>query len=62
LISGRRRPSAAVRPHSPHTALNLERHVSPDAVRRYKLTSLGAIGDAVGVIRRVRPDLTSGRP
>jgi AcrR family transcriptional regulator len=44
----------------PHTALNLERHVSLDAVRRYKLTSLGAIGDAVSVIRRVLPDLTEG--
>ena len=27
----------------PHTALNLERHVSADAVRTYKLTSLGAV-------------------
>jgi AcrR family transcriptional regulator len=44
----------------PHTALNLERHVSPDAVRRYKLTSLGAVGDAARVIRRVLPDLTEG--
>jgi AcrR family transcriptional regulator len=42
----------------PHTALNLERHVSLDAVRRYKLTSLGAIGDAAGMIHRVLPDLT----
>jgi AcrR family transcriptional regulator len=43
----------------PHTALNLERHVSVDAVRRYKLTSLGAIGDATGLVHRVLPDLTA---
>ena len=30
-----------------HTALNLERHVSAGAVRRYKLTSLGVISDAM---------------
>jgi AcrR family transcriptional regulator len=44
----------------PHTALNLERNVSPAAVRRYKLTSLGAISDATGVIHRVLPELTDG--
>src|ERR1700727_3013272 len=44
----------------PHTALNLERNVSVEAVRRYKLTSLGAIGDAAGLVHRVRPDLTDG--
>jgi AcrR family transcriptional regulator len=44
----------------PHTALNLERHVSADAVRRYKLTSLGVISDAAGVIHRVLPGLTAG--
>ncbi len=44
----------------PHTALNLERHVSVGAVRRYKLTSLGAIGDAAGVVHRILPDLTAG--
>jgi AcrR family transcriptional regulator len=27
----------------PHTALNLERHASPEAVHAYKLTSLGAV-------------------
>jgi AcrR family transcriptional regulator len=43
----------------PHTALNLERHVSVSAVRRYKLTSLGAIGDATGVVHRMLPDLTA---
>jgi AcrR family transcriptional regulator len=42
----------------PHTALNLERNVSAEAVRRYKLTSLGVISDAAGVVRRVLPDLT----
>ena len=29
-----------------HTLLNLERNVSPGAVRRYKLTSLGAVDEA----------------
>lgn len=42
----------------PHTALNLERHVSVEAVRRYKRTSLGAIGDAAGAVHRVLPGLT----
>jgi AcrR family transcriptional regulator len=42
----------------PHTALNHERHVSTDVVRRYKLTSLGAISDAAGVVHRVLADLT----
>ena len=42
----------------PHTALNLERNVSPAAVRRYKLTSLGAVGDAAGLVHRVLPELT----
>ena len=41
----------------PHTALNLERHVSVEAVRRYKLTSLGAIGDAARAVHRVLPGL-----
>jgi AcrR family transcriptional regulator len=43
----------------PHTALNLERNVSPEAVRRYKLTSLGVISDAAGVVHRVLPELTA---
>jgi AcrR family transcriptional regulator len=42
----------------PHTALNLERNVSPAAVRTYKLTSLGAVGDAARLVGRVLPDLT----
>src|ERR1700684_1899241 len=44
----------------PHTALNLERHVSPEAVRRYKLASLGAIRDVAGGIPRGRPALSQG--
>ena len=43
----------------PHTALNLERNVSPDGVRRYKLTSLGAVSDAAGLVHRLLPDLTA---
>ena len=43
-----------------HTPLSLERHVSVAAVRRYKLTSLGAIAQAVEVIHRVLPELTAG--
>ncbi len=43
----------------PHTALNLERNVSPDGVRRYKLTSLGAVSDAAGLVHQVLPDLTA---
>jgi hypothetical protein len=38
----------------PHTALNLARNVSPAAVRRYKLTSLGVIRDAAGLVHRSR--------
>jgi AcrR family transcriptional regulator len=41
-----------------HTPLNLERNVSPEAVRRYKLTSLGAVGEAAALVRRVLPGLT----
>jgi AcrR family transcriptional regulator len=41
-----------------HTPLNLERNVSPETVRRYKLTSLGAVDEAAAVVRRVLPDLT----
>jgi len=42
----------------PHTALNLERNVSVDAVRRYKLTSLGAISDVTDAVHGVLPHLT----
>ena len=41
-----------------HTPLNLERNVSPEAVRAYKLISLAGVGEAAGVVRRVLPDLT----
>ena len=41
-----------------HTPLNLERNVSPEAVRGYKLISLGAVGEAAGVVSRALPDLT----
>ncbi len=44
-----------------HTPLNLERNVSPEAVRRYKLTSLAAVDEAAGIVRRVLPALTPGR-
>ena len=41
-----------------HTPLNLERNVSAEAVRRYKLTSLGAVGEAAALVQRVLPALT----
>jgi AcrR family transcriptional regulator len=41
-----------------HTPLNLERNVSPEAVRRYKLTSLGVVDEAAGLAHRVMPALT----
>ena len=41
-----------------HTPLNLERNVSPEAVRRYKLTSLGAVSEAAALVQRVLPELT----
>ncbi|HEY1822610.1 MAG TPA: TetR family transcriptional regulator [Trebonia sp.] len=41
-----------------HTPLNLERNVSPEAVRRYKLASLGAVGEAAAITARVLPGLT----
>jgi AcrR family transcriptional regulator len=41
-----------------HTPLNLERNVSPDAVRRYKRTSLGVVNDAAALVHRVLPELT----
>jgi AcrR family transcriptional regulator len=41
-----------------HTPLNLERNVSPEAVRRYKLTALGAVNEAAALVRRVLPELT----
>ena len=41
-----------------HTPLNLERNVSPEAVRRYKLTSLGAVDEAAALVQRTLPTLT----
>jgi AcrR family transcriptional regulator len=41
-----------------HTPLNLERNVSTETVRRYKLTSLGAVDEAASLVRRVLPALT----
>jgi hypothetical protein len=41
-----------------HTPLNLERNVSAEAVRRYKLTSLGAVHEAAALVQRVLPALT----
>jgi AcrR family transcriptional regulator len=41
-----------------HTPLNLERNVSVESVRQYKLTSLGAVQEAATVAQRVLPDLT----
>jgi AcrR family transcriptional regulator len=41
-----------------HTPLNLERNVSSEAVRRYKITSLGTVNEAASLVQRVLPDLT----
>jgi AcrR family transcriptional regulator len=41
-----------------HTPLNLERNVSAEAVRRYKLTSLGAVHEGSALVQRVLPALT----
>jgi AcrR family transcriptional regulator len=41
-----------------HTPLNLERNVSPEAVRRYKRTSLGVVNEAATLVHSVLPDLT----
>lgn len=41
-----------------HTPLNLERNVSTETVRRYKLTSLAAVDEAAALVRRVLPGLT----
>jgi AcrR family transcriptional regulator len=42
----------------PHTALNLERHVSTEAVRAYKLTSLGAVESVAAALAGPLPDLS----
>jgi AcrR family transcriptional regulator len=41
----------------PHTALNLERHASQDAVRAYKLTSLGAVEQVTAALATPLPEL-----
>ncbi len=41
-----------------HTPLNLERNVSTEAVRRYKLVSLGAVDEAAALVCSVLPALT----
>jgi AcrR family transcriptional regulator len=43
----------------PHTALNLERHVSVEAVHAYKLTSLGAVDAVATAIAGPLPDLSA---
>jgi AcrR family transcriptional regulator len=43
-----------------HTPLNLERNVSVEAVRRYKLVSLGAVDEAATLVRRALGGLTQG--
>jgi AcrR family transcriptional regulator len=41
----------------PHTALNLERHASVEAVHAYKLTSLGAVDAVAAALAGPLPDL-----
>ena len=41
-----------------HTPLNLERNVSPEAVRHYKQTSLGVVSEGAAIVHSVLPDLT----
>ena len=41
-----------------HTPLNLERNASPEAVRSYKLTSLGAVNEAATLVQGALPALT----
>jgi AcrR family transcriptional regulator len=41
----------------PHTALNLERHASLEAVRAYKQTSLAAIEDVAAALAQALPEL-----
>jgi AcrR family transcriptional regulator len=43
----------------PHTALNLERHVSVQGVRAYKLISLRAVEDVATALKRPLPQLTA---
>jgi AcrR family transcriptional regulator len=41
-----------------HTPLNLERNVSPENVRGYKLISLASVDAAAAIVHRALPDLT----
>ena len=43
----------------PHTALNLERHVSVEAVHAYKLISLGAVDAVATALAAPLPDLSA---
>jgi len=43
----------------PHTALNLERHVSTQGVRAYKLTSLAAVEAVAAALQGPLPDLSA---
>jgi AcrR family transcriptional regulator len=45
----------------PHTALNLERHASIDAVRAYKLTSLGAVERVAAALAAPLPALAAAQ-
>jgi AcrR family transcriptional regulator len=42
----------------PHTALNLERHASIDAIHAYKLTSIGSVEAVAAALAGPLPDLT----
>jgi AcrR family transcriptional regulator len=42
----------------PHTALNLERHATVEAIRAYKLTSLGAVDAVAGALVAPLPHLS----
>jgi AcrR family transcriptional regulator len=45
----------------PHTALNLERHASLDAVRAYKTVSLGAVDDVAAALAAPLPGLDASQ-
>jgi AcrR family transcriptional regulator len=45
----------------PHTALNLERHASVEAVHAYKLTSLGAVDAVATSLAAPLPDLSAAQ-
>ena len=43
-----------------HASLNLERGVSAEAVRAFKLTALAAVEDVRALVERVRPQISAG--